>query len=236
MIPFSFWGGVNIIKENLILHWDAGNPASYNGTGTTIEDLTASDYDGTLVNGVGYSSSNGGILTLDGTNDYINRSSFPNFGIINRTVDIWFNINTLSPSGIRRVLTFPVDDGGIDIPALTIGYGTTSNSMEVGFGSGGGSGYILGISFSTSVWMNIVSVINASTGDISVYINNSLIGTGNYTDGGITTSPPLNVGRYNANYGQFGDFSFGNLKIYNRLLNSTEVTQNFNAIKSRYGL
>lgn len=233
---FFMYGGRNIVTQNLILHWDAGNSASYSGSGTTIEDLTSNNYDGTLVNGVGYSSSNGGILTLDGTNDYINRVSVPNFGITNRTVDMWFNVDALSPSGFRRVLTFPFDDGATDIPALTIGYGTTSTSMEVGFGSGGGSGYVLNLSFSVGVWINVVATINASTGVIIVYINNSSVGTGTYTSGGISTSPPLNIGRYNTNYGQFGDFSFGNLKIYDRILSSTELTQNFNAEKSRYGL
>jgi len=62
--------GVPSYPSSLKLFIDAGNPLSYSGSGTTVIDLIGTQ-NGTLINGVGYSSSNGGYFTFDGTNDYI---------------------------------------------------------------------------------------------------------------------------------------------------------------------
>ena len=57
-----------IVKDGLILNLDAGNRYSHPGSGTTWSDLSGNNNNGTLVNGVGYSSSNGGSFVFDGTN------------------------------------------------------------------------------------------------------------------------------------------------------------------------
>jgi type IV pilus assembly protein PilA len=49
-----------IVTNGLVLNLDAGNPASYPGTGNTWFDLSGNNNHGTLVNGVGYNSDNGG--------------------------------------------------------------------------------------------------------------------------------------------------------------------------------
>ena len=59
-----------IVTNGLVLCLDAANPSSYPGTGTTWNDLIGNT-NSTLVNGPTYSSSNAGIITFDGTNDYV---------------------------------------------------------------------------------------------------------------------------------------------------------------------
>ena len=59
------------VTNGLILHWDPANINSYPGSGTVIYDLSGNGYHGTLYNGVGFSRVNGGVLTFDGTNDYV---------------------------------------------------------------------------------------------------------------------------------------------------------------------
>jgi hypothetical protein len=59
-----------IIRSNLVLCLDAANPKSYPGSGTTWTDLSGFGNNGTLINGVGYSSDNLGSLSFDGVNDY----------------------------------------------------------------------------------------------------------------------------------------------------------------------
>jgi hypothetical protein len=61
-----------IITDGLVLYLDAGNPASYPGSGTTWFDLSGNGNNGTLVNGVGYTSDNLGSLVFDGVDDYVN--------------------------------------------------------------------------------------------------------------------------------------------------------------------
>jgi hypothetical protein len=52
-----------IIRSNLVLCLDAANPKSYPGSGTTWTDLSGFGNNGTLINGVGYSSDNLGSFT-----------------------------------------------------------------------------------------------------------------------------------------------------------------------------
>ena len=58
------------VKDGLVLDLDAGNPLSYPGTGTTWTDLSGNNNNGTLINGVGYNSDNGGSLVFDGVDDH----------------------------------------------------------------------------------------------------------------------------------------------------------------------
>ena len=82
------------VTKGLVLYIDAGNPKSYVSGSTIVTDL-AGTQNGTLTNGVGYSSTASGCFTFDGANDYID------FGINNairtasaRTISIWVNINS----------------------------------------------------------------------------------------------------------------------------------------------
>ena len=61
----------SIVTSNLILALDAANPKSYSGSGNTWFDITGRGNHGTLINGPSYSSSSGGYISCDGTNDYI---------------------------------------------------------------------------------------------------------------------------------------------------------------------
>ena len=61
-------GGVSYVTANLILFLDAGDSSSYSGSGTTWTDISGQSNNATLVNGVGYSSDDGGALTFDGSN------------------------------------------------------------------------------------------------------------------------------------------------------------------------
>jgi hypothetical protein len=69
--PYTTDREVEYIKTNLVVSYDFKDGAgSYPGSGTTITDL-AGDFDMTMVNGPTYdASTNGGIMTFDGTNDY----------------------------------------------------------------------------------------------------------------------------------------------------------------------
>ena len=93
--PQKWWLDIKypgIVKDGLILNLDAGNPASYSGIGTTWYDLSCNGNDGTLVNGVGYDSANGGSLVFDGDDDYITLpNNFLSWDTGNPfTISVWF--------------------------------------------------------------------------------------------------------------------------------------------------
>jgi hypothetical protein len=86
----------NIATNGLVLNLDAGNPASYPGSGTTWTDLSGLGNTGTLVNGVGYNSGNGGSLSFDGVNDVVTGSITPLTS--NYSIELWFKLITSNSS------------------------------------------------------------------------------------------------------------------------------------------
>ena len=110
-----------IVTDGLVLNLDAGNPQSYPGSGTTWTDLSGNGNNGTLLNGVGYDSDNGGSLVFDGSNDYV---TTPLFGdsTTNRTFSVWYN-------PLNNTVTTPLNrgrDGAGGYWSLLIGSDRTS--------------------------------------------------------------------------------------------------------------
>ena len=86
----SLYHSPQISLNGLVLCLDAANPKSYPGSGTTWTDLSGNGNNGTLVNGVGYSSDNLGSLVFDGANDYVNAGNLGSF-YSQGTISYWMN-------------------------------------------------------------------------------------------------------------------------------------------------
>ena len=89
-------GGVNIVNNGLILCLDSANIKSYNGVSNIWYDLSSSLNNGTLVNGVTFSSVNGGVMVFDGSNDYVTLS---NRTTTSFTLGCWIKTTANSLSG-----------------------------------------------------------------------------------------------------------------------------------------
>ena len=87
--------GPRIIRDELVAYYDATNPKSYSGSGNTVYDLSGNGRNGTLTNGVAFSSNNRGYFVFDGSNDYIDCSTIPStFWVDNSwSVAIWINFD-----------------------------------------------------------------------------------------------------------------------------------------------
>jgi hypothetical protein len=85
-----------------------------------------------------------------------------------------------------------------------------------------------------NVWKNFTLVRNDNN-NVKLYKNGVLIGT---KTGSGTTSIQSAANRLLISKGgsYYGTFDLGPIKIYDRSLNSDEITQNFNVTKSRFGL
>ena len=223
----------NTVTNGLVLYLDAGNTISYPGTGTTWRNLSGNNNNGTLTNGPTFNTGSLGNIVFDGVDDYAGCGTFTGLGSSSRTIEVWCQILSLSPSGNRRVFTLSADEAINDTPAYTIGFSTTTASLGWGFGGPPYNGYVSNQSFALSTWMCLVGSINVNT--MTAYKDNSLVNTVTNT-GTVGTNPIGQVARYNAAYSQYGNVRIGNIKIYNRALSSTEITQNYNALKGRYGL
>jgi hypothetical protein len=210
-------GGLHqLVTDGLVLALDAANTVSYPGSGTTWYNLIPGGVNGTLTNGPTFNSANGGVIALDGVNDYIDVP-------INLT-----NTNYTIMGAARYVVV-----GGRTFSAK-------NNNWLMGHWNGSTENYY------AEGW---VSSVGAGTGDTNWRI---YAATGNYSgdswafyvNGQLETGPNSNgvngpngfaIGSYQGS-SEFSNSHISNLLVYNRVLTATEISQNFNALRSRFGL
>jgi hypothetical protein len=219
-------GGVHIITDGLSLYLDAANPKSYISGSTSWNDLSRLSNNGVLVNGPTFNPDNNGSIVLDGIDDYISLSNTITNPIY--TLDFWYKMG--------------VNDGS---------YGYFASSGDNGFAISEG-GTVVGLSYgefyyyngsvatrlgssipSLTEWNNVTSIIDTSSNNIKVYGNGSLISNNSISN--LSTSV-TNIGRYVSGNSHFLNGNLAPYKIYNRALSSTEVLQNYNTLKGRFGL
>ena len=212
----SFFHSPNIVTNGLVLAWDAANPKSYPGSGTTIYDLSGNGNHGTLNNGVGFSTNYKGILTFDGVDDYVNCNT-PNLAGSNYTA-MGASRYVSIISGYQRIIN------------------AQNNNWLLGhWGPGSDSYYAEG-------WVNYPTVtdtnwrIYTGTGNIAgdsygFYINGSIVTQNNAGSAGPNG---IVLGRYGQGGNEQSNSNFSFLLLYNRVLTSDEITQNYNALKSRF--
>ena len=82
--------GPNIVQSGLVLSLDAGNVRSYPGSGTAVYDLGSQKTNAGLVNSPTFNSSTPRSFTMDGINDYMET---PNMSVIStRTVEVTYKL------------------------------------------------------------------------------------------------------------------------------------------------
>lgn len=230
---------------------DATKVNSYAGTGLTTFDISGTGITSTLINGVAYSNANGGSFIFDGTNDYIMSSNIDLSSTNKITVTCWAKcLNYREVSNSSNILfefssNFNSSIIGF-VAAFADGSPVYSSTYPIALGVRGDIGYDLA-SFSKTLvndlaWHHWVCIFDKSKPSGQ---QNAL-----YIDGVLRTSflNPLQSGNTN-NFGTdklfigsrdpgtiSGNANISELKIYNRVLSSTEILQNYNATKTRYGL
>lgn len=235
-----------IVTNGLLLALDAGNIKSYPGSGSSWFNLASSSYTGTLTNGPVYNALNGGSITFDATNDYIQINNSNGFGEASTTptfsLEVWAKIarkTGLTHSGLQyqHIAGFR-NDSNLDMYLLLLdatGTGSPVNT-EARVRTTAGT-FDIGVNYIPyfNVWTHIVFTANVTRSDL--YINSNLVGsntsiTGSFgaTSGNFRIGQSTNAGNYPVN----GDISI--VKFYNQALSLTDVAQNFNAIRGRYGI
>ena len=207
--------------------------------GSTLIDLTGRANTGTLTNGPTYSSANGGSIVFDGTNDYISLpTNFINWDTGNPlTISVWFKTTSTGIILGQQNNPTPNSANGY-IPAIYVdingllrttcfysGFVQTSvsssavnngawNNITVTFLSGTQTSYLNGISYAT------LSQTQQSYSATYYYF----LGSGQVSN---WTSAPASP---------YFNGSISNFSYYNRALSAAEIQQNFNSVRSRFGI
>ena len=221
------------VSSGLLMFLDAGNADSYPASGTTWTDLTPNSNNGTLINGVGYNSDNGGYLTFDGSDDYID-TTFTDDISSEFTFQFWFYAT-------KTTVHFPAQmfiNADNNTVFRVERYSAGSNTIEFGHSPSGGSigaNELISSNFANDTWHCCTLVYD---GDYKyIYKNDTLDQTS--ASGQVLTHYSGAFLRLGARQdGTLLPMS-GNMSIvmmYNRALSSSEISQNFNVFKQRYGL
>ena len=210
-----------IASNGLLMYIDAANTRSYLGSGNTALGLITG-IDGTLVNGVGFTTANNGAFTFDGSNDYINFGNSSAVQQSSGTLSAWAKAS--SPGGGYR-----------GIIAKQGAYGLFyTDSVLVAYDWAADAPRSTGINIADNTWKNVVLTYQSGVSNgTRIYINGVSVLTTT-----ITIFNQINnlFGGAEANASQFASCQVSSFKMYNRVLTATEVLQNYNATKRRYGL
>ena len=220
-----------IVTDGLVLALDAGNTKSYPGSGTTWTDLSGNGNNGTLTNGPTYDSSNGGSIVFDGSDDYSNFSSRILTNAVT-AISCFMWIYPKSDGVVLAILGQSTINTGYHHSAIEIG---SSGELRMSMWHGSLTNRV-NSTLSLNTWNNVGFTYAGTT--LTGYLNGSNVGTTTFTWAkpsdiyfGIMSTEITNMGT-----SAYGDGNVSNVQVYNRALTAAEVTQNFNALRGRYGI
>lgn len=219
--------GQAISTSNLQLHFDAGNAASYPGSGTTIYDISGNGRNGTLINGPTFSASGGGAISFDGVDDYISTTYGPT--LADFTVAVWY-YSTGSQANAKLV-----------DKSYASGMHIFRSSTSTSWGAGvrqGSSPYGIYLTLPENAWHMLVSrrsgtthtifadgTTNTTSGTVSgLALSNTVFNFGSH----VSTNPSGTIEPFKG--------LIAVVMVYDRALTDAEVLQNHNAYKDRFGL
>ena len=220
-------GGPNIVTNGLIFNLDAANTKSYISGSTSWVDLSRSGNNGTLTNGPTFNSGNGGSLVFYGVNDYINCGN-----TLSYQNSFTFNIFFKTTNTALQVLIGKYSGIGGDY-----WIGVNAGKLVFSFGSPTKIDLISSINVNDGLWKMVTTVFNRSLNSTYIYINGVLNNTGSPIPS-IINEPAgdLMIGKFGSGSTYYYKGNVGIFSLYNRALTSTEILQNFNATKTRFGL
>ena len=235
----------SIVTRGLIFHVDAADRTSHPPGSNKWNDLVGNNNDGTLTNGSTFDSENGGSIVFDGTNDHV---SVPNAGMetlldgaTSLSISTWAYADSINSNG-SLLLYWPMHDSSAINPYTVFFTQLRTSDRAVRSSIGNGSTRTIGAYRTTNIqlgeWFEIGFVWNQSSG-LTHFLNGEILSgtdTMNYTLGIPKNDANLYIGTYNSNNSYWHDGKIANVRMYNRVLSSTEITQNYNALKGRFGL
>ena len=234
----------NIVTDGLILYLDADSICSYPKDNTTWYDLSGNEKNGSLVNGTTWNLN--GYMTTDGINDRIDvvRPWTPNLATDYYTIEVWFSPNALPSAQFST--NSPVFGARTGSDYMILLYPAVNGESKMGVSyddSRYASAHQSTATISSNEWVQFVHVgipyveNGYNRGKLKYYVNGALDrDTFTSSDSnGYGIQNPFYVG-HDTRWQAFSNLDMAIIRIYDRELTQEEITQNYNAQKSRFGL
>lgn len=213
----AFFHSPNIVTNGLVMCVDAANPRSYPGSGTTWYDISGNSHNLDLGSSVSLTTyANSKVLHFPQDANGYGRNTSLNLASSNFTVISW--VRKLSSGNNGRTITAYNNNW------LLAHHDST-------YGDYYAEGWVndVGSPPSDTVWRMFTGTGNISNDQYSLFINDT-----NIVRNSSAGSQGPNGWNLNNQYGQYSDCEIGNLLCYNRVLSDDEITQIYNAYKSRF--
>lgn len=223
------FGGPNTIETGLVLSLDAANPTSYVSGSTTWRDLSGNNNSGSLINGPTFSTEAGGSIVFDGSNDYV---TIPNTTMGNG--NIAWTINTWTKT------TTAVNSLGLGSIVSNASGGPVYSMLGVN------EGKIVYWTYQSNAWSQKLGVrtINDGNWHMLTWVNYTNYTMDMYVDGtfdvNVANSTSGNNNPLDRVGGSWAGYYNGFISIFqitkNKALSASEVLQNYNAMRGRFGI
>ena len=224
--------GGGVVTSDLVLHLDANN---YSGSGDWLDETT-NNHDGTI-DGATYvaaSGSDGAYFDFDGSNDHIDFATSSDFAFGTGDYSIGFWFYTTSTKSVQAIIDTRYNSSVNGWSNYLQGSANTYRTWGDTSAGGGGNWFTSNTTYSTNTWYHVVAVRDGTTFNF-------------YTNGTADSNTDTNSFDYEANdfmlgwnYSTQTNRSFegriAHVTVYKgKALSASEVTQNYNALKSRFG-
>jgi hypothetical protein len=211
----------------LILYLDAGNINSYTGSGTTWTDLSGSGFNGTLTNGPTFNASNGGSIVFDGTNDFVQCSGSPT--VTQATFIVWLRRNATQNDFSGILFSRGTNVTGLNFRTSNqLGYTWNDDILTYN--------WVSGLVVPDAVWCMCAISVTSSNATVYLYQASGLTTANNTVSHTSSILDDIKIAQDEFFGSRYFRGNIAQAVLYNRALSASEITQNFNVTRKRYGI
>lgn len=217
-----------IITQDLLLYLDSGNVTSYPGSGTTWTDLSSNGNNATSLTGTTYSSSNGGIVSFNGTSGSgLLTSSKYNPTYTGKTVFVAGNLTAITTGAFRAMVGSGADNRNFNFYF----YNPASGRYQFHYSAAGAGSFSTDLSYTPGNWFT-AALTQATDGTVTYYLNGAQVSQTTQSFSQYLSPSTEYIGRAD----NYWNGPLPVITVYKTALTPSQILQNHNAVYSRYSL
>ena len=243
-----------IFQTKCLLWWDAGDPASWPGSGTKLTDLSGFSRHG-YVSGGTHNAGDGGYIS-GGTSSYIKvgagsgATSDPGSGSGIQQNDINFNFDEQENSGMRYSVVAAVGYNGGSRGRTISSVNNNGGDWLMAHHSSGARRYhpgswVYNDGPNDTNWRIYIATGNISTtsdmDDYNFYVSSASVGGGmdrlaNNNSGGACGPLGIGIGKYFSGNSEQSDWKFSFMMVYDDIIQPSQVDGIYQKYRGRFGI
>ena len=228
-----------IVTDNLVFCLDAANTKSYPGSGSTWYDLKNGGYNA-IKSGPSWSNTNSGVFTYDGTDDRVtfDKAAFTLGSTF--TIEIWYRYTSSEGNVFANGGLFTQGADGDWNTSVGSNKGLVLGANDIVYHTGSAQVWQSYTNVpSQNNWHQFVFTLDSGTGKVLIDgASSEIYSATNFQSTYSNANGLYGIGladKYSSYRGEFiGDISI--FRVYNAVLTTSEIQQNFNALRGRFGI